>query len=391
MTLSAATHHGLYVHVPFCASTCDFCAFYQEKPRKAQIEEYLAGIATELALYTQEGPLDIDTVFFGGGTPGLLTAEQWEGLGKGLLTQLKHPPKEWTVEMAPSTVKKDKLLIMKDLGVTRISMGVQSFKPHLLEALGRLHSPKHIYEAYAKLQDAGFQSINLDLMFALPGQTVEESTQDLEEAFRLNPQHISTYCLTFEEDTALYLKLSKGLIQRDETQELALYENTWELLKAQGYLQYEVSNFAKPGHACLHNVHTWDMQDWLGIGPSAASQWQGKRFSHTASIPKWLEAIQQEPFSFQESQSLDDGILATDACIFGLRMTQGIDLASLQRRFPLGPWEKLERLWARLETEGLLEVKTHPQKPECASNSTLCLTYKGRLLADKVGELIYHT
>ncbi len=380
---AATLKKGLYVHVPFCASTCDFCAFYQEKPRKAQIEEYLAGIATELALYAHDGPLDIDTIFFGGGTPGILTAEQWEKLGKHLLRKLKHPPKEWTVEMAPSTVKKDKLLIMKDLGVTRVSMGVQSFKPHLLEALGRLHTPKQVYEAYEKLIDASFQSINLDLMFALPGQTLEENTQDLQEAFRLNPQHISTYCLTFEEDTALYLKLSKGLIKRDETQELALYENTWELLKAQGYLQYEVSNFSKPGHECLHNVHTWEMQDWLGLGPSAASQWQGKRWTQPSSLSQWLEGLKVNSSERPNCEILDDTILATDACIFGLRMTEGIDLAALQRRFPLGPWEKLERLWVSLETEGLLERAKEPRR------QLIRLTHQGRLLADAVGERIY--
>ncbi len=374
---------GLYVHVPFCASTCDFCAFYQEKPRKAQIEVYLEGIETELAYYTQNGPLAIDTVFFGGGTPGVLTAQQLERLGKALLNACKQVPQEWTVEMAPSTVKPDKLQVLKALGVTRISMGVQSFKRELLDALGRLHTPKQVYAAYAMLREANFKSVNLDLMFALPGQTLEDSTDDLEAAVALAPEHMSTYCLTFEEDTALYLKLAKGKIQRDEAHELTLYEQTWDFLEAKGYRQYEVSNFSKPGHACLHNVHTWGMQDWLGLGPSAASQWQGKRFSHTASVSQWLEAIKQGSLSFQDVQNLDDTILGIDACIFGLRMTEGIDLVSLQRRFPLGPWKRLERLWTRLETEGLLERIIEP------SRETLRLTRRGRLLADAVGAQIY--
>lgn len=374
---------GLYLHVPFCASTCDFCPFYQEKPRKAQIEAYLDGIETELAFYTQDSHLEIDTVFFGGGTPGVLTAQQLERLGKALLGACTQAPQEWTVEMAPSTVKPDKLEVLKALGVTRISMGVQSFKRDLLDALGRLHTPKQVYAAYAMLQDADFKSLNLDLMFALPSQTLKDSLEDLETAIGLAPEHISTYCLTFEEDTALFLKLAKGKIQRDEAQELALYEQTWDFLEAKGYRQYEVSNFSKPGHACLHNTHTWGMHDWLGLGPSASSQWQGKRFSHTASISQWLEAIKQDSLRLEDCQLLDDTILATDACIFGLRMTEGIDITALQRRFPLGPWGQLEPVWVRLETEGLLERIIEP------NTETLSLTHRGRLLADAIGEQIY--
>lgn len=382
-SLDAPLKQGLYLHVPFCASTCDFCAFYQEKPRKAQIEAYLEGIETELALYTQDGPLAIDTVFFGGGTPGVLTAEQLERLGTNILRCLKHPPQEWTVEMAPSTVKQDKLAVLKALGVTRISMGVQSFKRQFLEALGRLHTPKQVKEAYAMLKAANFKSLNLDLMFALPGQTLDDSLEDLEAVTALEPSHISTYCLTYEEDTALYLKLTKGQIRRDEAQELALYEQTWDFLLALGYTQYEISNFSKPGHACLHNVHTWEMQDWLGLGPSAASQWKGKRWTQEASVSRWLEGLKATPPERPECEHLDDNILAIDACIFGLRMADGIDLAALQRRFPLGPWEKLERLWASLETEGFLERAKEPRKQR------IRLTGQGRLLADAVGERIY--
>ena len=219
---------GLYCHVPFCASTCDFCAFYQEKPRRDDLDRYLEGM--ELEFEKLPGDRVVDTVFWGGGTPGLLMAKDLERLGQSMLKHLKQAPVEWTVEMAPSTVKADKLSVLRDLGVTRISMGVQSFDADLLKSLGRLHRPNQIYAAWELIQGAGFAQTNLDLMFALPNQTIEQWEAAIREAVLLDPSHLSTYCLTFEEDTALYLKLADGSIQIDEDRELRFYERGWELM-----------------------------------------------------------------------------------------------------------------------------------------------------------------
>ena len=157
---------GIYCHVPFCASTCDFCAFYQEKPRRGDLDRYLNAMDDEFALISDNR--SVDTVFWGGGTPGLLSAKDLERLGRSMLGCLDNAPAEWTVEMAPSTVKADKLAVLRDLGVTRISMGVQSFDEKLLESLGRLHRPNQIYKAWGLVEAAGFPQTNLDLMFAIP-------------------------------------------------------------------------------------------------------------------------------------------------------------------------------------------------------------------------------
>ncbi|WP_255568164.1 radical SAM family heme chaperone HemW [Ruficoccus sp. ZRK36] len=364
---------GLYVHVPFCARACDFCAFYQEAPRRGDIDRYLEGVASEAAAMLTGRP--VETIFWGGGTPGLLPAEDLRRLGETLLKQLPGPPREWSVEMAPSAVKPDKAAALREIGVNRISMGVQSFDDALLDKLGRQHRANQIYRAWETLREAGFDNINLDLMFALPGQSREQWLADLNEAIRLAPEHISTYCLTFEEDTALWVKLSEGKLRRDVPQEAELYQLSWETLEAAGYAQYEVSNFARPGHACIHNLNTWKMTEWVGLGPSAASQLGGRRFANVANLDQWLAGIEKGLPARVDEVDLTPSILATDTLIFGLRMNAGVDLAKLEADWPDIDLSAV-RPWAQtLVAEGLALLE----------GNSLRLTPEGRLLADRVG------
>jgi oxygen-independent coproporphyrinogen-3 oxidase len=369
---------GIYCHVPFCASTCDFCAFYQKKPRRGDLDRYLSAMDLEFARLPQDRV--VDTVFWGGGTPGLLPAKDLERLGRSMLARLSEPPQEWTIEMAPSTVKVDKLQVLRDLGVTRISMGVQSFDPDLLLSLGRLHSPKQVYTAWERVAAAGFPQTNLDLMFAIPGQSIEQWEADIREAARLGPTHLSTYCLTFEEDTALYVKLSQGKVSIDEEKELRFYERGWELLAELGYQQYEISNFAKPGAECLHNQNTWRMQEWLGCGPSAASQFSGERYQRPANLDEWCHGLEAGIPPKSELVRLDDEILLTDAIIFGLRMNAGVDIAVLAQRFP-SSGQHVSLLEAQLQAfarEGLVD----------AEGSHFRLSHRGRLLCDAIGSAL---
>ncbi|PDH29893.1 MAG: coproporphyrinogen III oxidase [Puniceicoccaceae bacterium MED-G30] len=368
---------GVYCHVPFCASTCDFCAFYQEKPRREELVRYLDAMEKEFQMLPPDRP--VDTVFWGGGTPGLLPAKDLERLGRAMLASFTEAPLEWTVEMAPSAVKADKLSVLRDLGVSRISMGVQSFDGELLESLGRLHRPKQIYDAWERIEEAGFEQTNLDLMFALPGQGLEQWASDIEEAVRLGPSHISTYCLTFEEDTALYVKLSKGELKIDESRELAFYERGWEMLESLGYAQYEVSNFSRPGKRCMHNVNTWRMGQWIGYGPSAASQYKGQRFQRPASLKAWSSAVLAGSLPKEGVVPLDDSILLADAVVFGLRMNEGVRMDRLGQQFARAEnHAAIEALLHSLGGEGLLDqVGTH-----------YSLTQKGRLLCDAVGSAI---
>jgi oxygen-independent coproporphyrinogen-3 oxidase len=365
---------GLYCHVPFCASTCDFCAFYQEKPRRGDLDRYLQAMEQEFALLPEDRT--IDTIFWGGGTPGLLAAKDLERLGRSLLERLPQVPQEWTIEMAPSTVKPDKLAVLKDLGVTRISMGVQSFDAALLDSLGRLHNPKQIYRAWEAIQDADFPATNLDLIFAIPGQSLDQWQADIREAARLGPSHLSTYCLTFEEDTALYVKLSQGKVSIDEAREVEFYEAGWQLLHELGFAQYEISNFAKPGMECVHNLNTWRMHEWLGCGPSAASQYAGERYQRPANLDHWIKGMMSGEPPKEERVSLNDRILLADSLVFGLRMNQGVDYAALRQRFPqAGDLTALDELMNRLVEAHIL----------LSDKNQLRLTQKGRLLADAVG------
>ncbi|WPJ96533.1 radical SAM family heme chaperone HemW [Coraliomargarita algicola] len=368
---------GIYCHVPFCASTCDFCAFYQEKPRRGDLDRYLAAMELEFAQLPQDRA--VDTIFWGGGTPGLLAAKDLERLGRSLLERLGQPPVEWTIEMAPSTVKADKLEVLRDLGVTRISMGVQSFDPKLLESLGRLHNPKQIYTAWERVQAAGFAQANLDLMFAIPNQSIEQWEADIREAARLGPSHLSTYCLTFEEDTALYVKLSQGKVSIDEDKELRFYERGWELLAELGYQQYEISNFAQQGAECLHNMNTWRMHEWVGCGPSAASQYGGERYQRPANLDEWCRAMESRQWPKNERVELDHDLLMADAVIFGLRMNQGVDLQLISERFDHASNRlDLEAKLKSFEGEGLLR----------SQGSHYALTHRGRLVCDAIGSAL---
>jgi oxygen-independent coproporphyrinogen-3 oxidase len=212
-------------------------------------------------------------------------------------------------------------------------------------------------------------------MFALPGQTAAEWESDLREAIALQPDHLSTYCLTFEEDTALWVKLSQGRMKLDPEHEARLYQQTWIELAAAGYRQYEVSNFSRPGHECRHNLNTWRMHEWIGLGPSAASQYRGWRGANVSDLDRWLGNLDAGQRMTEDRVALSEASLAEDALIFGLRMNDGVDLAPWRARAPEAPWATVGELLDRLAAEELVR----------RTNSVVQLTDRGRLLADAIG------
>ncbi len=371
MTPSVQPATALYLHVPFCASSCDFCSFYQEQPKRGEIDRYLAAIERELELHP---PGRVETAFWGGGTPGLLPADDLRRLGQAM-TRAAGQPNEWSVELAPSSVRADKLAALKEIGVTRVSMGVQSFDDVTLDALGRRHSPKQIMEAWELIEAAGFASRNLDLIFAIPGQDEQRWTEDLRRAIELQPDHLSTYCLTFEEDTAMFVKLSQGKVKIDRELEARLYRQTWEQLEANGYAQYETSNFARPGHACRHNLITWEMGSWIGYGPSAASQWGQRRWTNPANLDQWIKGIEAGTPVLEQVKDLSAADLLCDALVFGLRLNAGVNPAALAARFATPLPARVTHLFEALVEEGLME----------AAGSQVRLTGEGRMRADAVG------
>lgn len=287
-------------------------------------------------------------------------------------------PAEWTVEMAPSTVTRDRLEVLLEVGVTRFSMGVQSFSPELLEALGRIHTRRQVDTAVALFKDLGIENFNIDLIFAIPGQTLEMWAADLETLMAVEPAHISTYCLTFEEDTALWLRLQRGQVRKSDVEEEALFfTETERILGAGGFEQYEISNYSRPGRQCLHNVNTWRMYEWMGLGPSAASQYGGRRWTEPHDLDKWLSRLGGGSGSALDEVELTPQLLLQDSLIFGLRMNSGVDMEALAARFG-----ELPEDWAAFEADLLREGLA------LREGNILRLSASGRLVADRIGEEI---
>ncbi len=357
---------GLYIHVPFCTNKCAYCHFFKLNPSPEHILAYFKQLEREFQIWQNRlKKRPIDTIFWGGGSPSCLSIKQMEHLGH-LSKTLAPNPLEWTVEVSPITINLEKLQCLKQLGVTRISMGVQSLNPIILKKLGRKQTRKQIFEAYEWIRKAGFNNTNLDLIFPPDFSQLILWQKDLEEIIHLNPEHISTYCLTYENDKGPFVPETYKKV--DINQEADFYKFTWDFLPNFGYKHYEVSNFAKPGFECKHNLNTWAMQEWIGIGPSAASQWNYNRF--------------QNPFNLDPegnkhlivSEALDALTLCKDCLIFGLRTCAGVNLKKLQERFPSIDLSQFEHLWHYFKQHGWIYYE----------NSNIRCTSKGLLLADSL-------
>jgi oxygen-independent coproporphyrinogen-3 oxidase len=367
---------GLYVHVPFCSTTCDFCAFYQERPSKKGFEQYFLALEKDFLAHLPEQKFS--TVFIGGGTPGLLSALQIKELGK-LIKQFGVLPRcEWTVEVAPNEISREKIEAFLEAGINRLSLGVQTLDPVFMKELGRDHNVSRALEAYKLVRNAGFKSVNLDLLFGAPGQQLCDWQDDLRKVVELDPDHLSTYCLTFEEDTALYAKLAKGAISIDPEREAEFYEWAWDYLPRQGFGQYEISNYAKPGMECRHNVNTWEMNDWIGYGPSASSQINRVRRKNFSNIEQWAQALlTEQPLHYEEWTELDNQELARDAILFGLRMNKGVKVNRIAERFAMDQsvFSGIINFLNALVTEGLAEQE----------GGNYRLTKEGRIRCDAIG------
>ena len=375
MQVSNIGELGLYVHVPFCSTTCDFCAFYQERPSKKGFEQYF--FALEKDFEAHPSSQEFSTVFIGGGTPGLLSAEQIEKLcglikGAGLNSNC-----EWSVEVAPNEINHEKVEALLHGGVNRLSLGVQTFNQNFMNALGRNHDVSRALNAYELVRNAGFSSVNVDLLFGAPGQKLCDWQDDLKKAVDLEPDHISTYCLTFEEDTALFAKLSEGKIRIDADREAEFYEWGWEYLPSQGFKQYEVSNYARPGKECRHNLNTWRMNNWIGYGPSASSQYGGKRWKNFANIDQWAKPLLTgEEKGYEEFVELSPVELARDAILFGLRMNDGVSVELVASQFQVDHFlfENVVQFLELLVKEGLAEKR----------GQYYSLTQDGRIRCDAI-------
>ncbi len=293
---------SLYVHVPFCAHKCAYCAFYSEASTGELINRYVEALIRELEIAAPD--LKPRTIFFGGGTPSLLNLRQWERILYAMERLGLLGAEEWTVECNPATVSLDKARLLRSYGVNRISMGVQSLNEDLLERLGRIHSREMVFKSFDILRQAGFSNLNLDLMFAIPGQTMQIWRNTLAEALVMGSEHLSCYEVIYEEDTALYQQLQAGLFAVNEDLACDMYEQLVESAEATGLCQYEVANFARdttpnsqlstlniPFHACQHNLNYWRGGSFFGLGPSATSYVRGVRTKNWSNTQIYCEVF----------------------------------------------------------------------------------------------------
>lgn len=359
----------LYVHIPFCPKICPYCSFYKETSDRNKTARFLDALLLELDAHQRTTPLRPRTIFFGGGTPSALSTPQLEYLLTGLRARLDLSAlTEWTLEMNPATVSLEKASLLRSLGVNRVSMGVQSWEPQLLAVLGRVHSAEQARRSYEILRDAGFTNVNLDLIFGIPTQTPEMWTRSLAATIALGSEHISAYNLTYEEDTEFFRRFVSGELRQDDDADAALFEHTADTLAAAGYEPYEISNFARPGRECAHNLAYWQGADYLGLGPSAFSTVGERRWANVRDTAAYNERIHAGQSAADVHEDVPPATRRAESIAFGLRTNRGVAAETL-RAWP-------EQV-AEFEALGLLET---------TPIARVLLTRKGRLLADTVAE-----
>jgi oxygen-independent coproporphyrinogen-3 oxidase len=364
---------GLYVHIPFCPKVCPYCSFYKEASDRNKTQGFLDAVLNELDAKRNElspdGRFAPVSIFFGGGTPSALSPAQLEYLLNGLRERLDLSRlTEWTLEMNPATVSLEKARLLRDLGVTRISMGVQSWDAEVLKTLGRVHSAEQAERSYALLREAGFENVNLDLMFAVPGQTARILEESLTRTINLAPEHISAYCLTYEEDTEFLRRYESGVYSRSDDAEAGMFEMVMERLESAGYAQYEISNYAKPGRECAHNLGYWEGNTYLGLGPSAWSTMDMRRWRNVPNTTEYVERIANSGDASDVREEMTAHRRQSEQLAFGIRTNRGIDAAAAA---PFG----LEI--QPMISDGLIEEQA----------DRLRLTRRGRMVADSIAEV----
>jgi oxygen-independent coproporphyrinogen-3 oxidase len=359
---SEAVRH-LYVHFPFCARICPYCAFYKTRGNAAEVERFCDALVRELQGTTGLMP---STIYFGGGTPTTLKTSQLEFISSAFHQRLDLSElKEWTIEANPGSVSARKAELLKRFGINRISLGVQSWDNNLLNLLGREHNAAQAEESFCIFRDAGFSNICIDLMFALPGQTVRQWRDSLEKTIALEPEHISTYCLTYEEDTEFLTRFERGEFSADEEREAGFLEMAMTTLKRAGYEQYEISNYARPGFCSEHNQAYWRGADYVGLGPSAFSTRGFERWQNVADHQEYARRLFANESPVASEERLNSEMKRTERIALGLRTAEGIapDTISINRTHALS-------------RAGLVRHGT----------DRIVLTSAGKLLADSVAE-----
>ena len=369
---------GLYIHIPFCDHICTYCDFPKLLTKGQRHAEYIEALIQELKLYQQNvGFSNLQSIYIGGGTPTALSVEQIQPVFDFLTEQIQmNQIQEFSIEANPENLTRHKIQYLKAQGVNRFSLGVQTFHESLLKRIGRKHQAQEVIQAVANLKQCGIKNINLDLIYAIPGQTLDELRDDLRQVISLEVEHISAYSLIVEEHTQLYLAYMRDQIELTDNEiEAKMYEVTIETLTEAGYEHYEISNFAK-SKPSLHNQWYWKNETYIGVGLGAHGYVKGQRYQNTRSINTYIELLKDGKLPMIESHALTKEEMIEEEMFLGLRLLKGVNLKAISDKYDVNIDEIYGKAFEELIQKGYLEQK----------ELNVRLTPSGLLMANEVFE-----
>ena len=369
---------GLYIHIPYCIHKCGYCDFNSHPIKQDEMDHYIDALVCEMQHYAKihSDTNSIRTIFLGGGTPTTLTAFQLDRIFKECINNFTIvSDAEITIEANPATIGIEQMKSIRQTGYNRISIGVQSFDKTELKVLDRAHGPEEIHSTVDCARKAGFENLSLDLMFAIPNQSLSSWEKNLNKAIEKNPEHISTYNLTIEQGTAFSKLESNGkLIMPDDGHQLELYKKTIERLKKKGLHHYEISNFARPGKKCKHNITYWENSNTLGIGAGASSYIDGTRFKNINLPAHYIRQVKEKKTAVEYSETLNSRQAMGETIMLGLRLIEGISIHQFEKRFQISFTIFFKTIISSLKEKGLVVIE----------KDYLRLSKKGLFLADSV-------
>lgn len=363
-----------YVHIPFCTQICYYCDFSKVFIKNQPVDEYLQALIREFESYDIK---KLRTLYIGGGTPTSITAEQLEYLLTNLTKHLDLSVlEEFTIETNPGDLTEDKIEVLKHSAVNRVSLGVQTFNDKHLKQIGRSHNEAQIYSTISNLKEAGFHNISIDLIYALPGQTMEDVKENVAKAIALDIPHLSLYSLILEHHTVFMNKMRRGKLQLPkEDLEAEMFEYIISELEANGFEHYEISNFTKPGFESRHNLMYWDNAEYFGVGAGASGYLNGVRYRNRGPIQHYLKAVAQGNARLSEEKLTKDEMMEEELFL-GLRKKTGVSIARFEEKFGLSFEERYGQIVRELCQQGLLVL----------DDKVVRMTKKGLFLGDTVAE-----
>ncbi|WP_432664577.1 radical SAM family heme chaperone HemW [Wukongibacter baidiensis] len=354
---------GLYLHIPFCIQKCKYCDFVSDRQNNETIDSYVEALKKEINMYSDRlSDYRVETIFIGGGTPSILETEKMDKIVKELFRNFNISKNvEFSIESNPGTLTKDKLKKYNDIGINRLSMGLQSFNNDVLKEIGRIHTKEDFIHNYDAAREAGCKNINIDLIYGLPNQDLKDWEHTLREVIKLNPEHISAYSLKIEEGTAFKRLFDENKLNLPgDEEDRKMYDLAIKLLEQHGIIQYEISNFSKKEYECKHNLIYWNNKEYLGLGVSAHSYMDSCRYANTGDINEYIRLMNEKKTAVISEEHKDEKDEIVETIFLGLRLNKGLDLEMFENRFKISIYDMYgEKIKSLVELGLLYEDKNH--------------------------------